>query len=92
MLKEEEWPEQPSLKSSVEALHEEKPIRELVSFVVERHDDELDELLRQRTHWQTARITTWILRFVYNLRAKKNRGRWMKGKVLRIVRGADKGT
>ena len=73
LLKEEEWPEQPSLKPSVEALHEEKPIRELVSFVVERQDDELDELLRRRTYWQTVRITTWILRFVYNLRAKKNR-------------------
>ena len=45
LLKEQEWSEQPSLKSSVEALHEEKPIRELVSYVVERHDDELDELL-----------------------------------------------
>ena len=39
LLKEEEWPEQPSHKSSVEALHEEKPVRELVSFAVERHDD-----------------------------------------------------
>ena len=79
LLKEEEWPEQPSLKSSVEALHEEKPIRELVSFVVERHDDELDELLRRRTYWQTVRITTWILRFVYNLRAKKNRVKKRRG-------------
>ena len=79
MLKEEEWPEQPSLKSSVEALHEEKPIRELVSFVVERHDDELDELLRRRTYWQTVCITTWILRFVYNLRAKKNRVKKRRG-------------
>ena len=79
LLKEEEWPEQPSLKSSVEALHEEKPIRELVSFVVERYHDELDELLRRRTYWQTVRITTWILRFVYNLRAKKNRVKKRRG-------------
>ena len=79
LLKEEEWPEQPSLKSSVEALHEEKPIRELVSFVVERHDDELDDLLRRRNYWQTVRITTWILRFVHNLRAKKNQVKKRRG-------------
>ena len=72
LLNEEEWPKQPTLKSLVEAQQEEKPIRELFSFVAEWRNDQLDELLLRRTYWQTIRITAWILRFVCNLRAKKN--------------------
>ena len=79
LLEQEKWPEQPNLKSSSETQHEEKPIREIVSFVGERQHDEFDELLVRRTYWNTIRITAWILRFVYNLRAKKSRTKKRRG-------------
>ena len=79
LLEQEKWPEQPNLKSSSETQHEEKPIREIVSFVGERQHDEFDELLVRRTYWSTIRITAWILRFVYNLRAKKCRTKKRRG-------------
>ena len=74
LLEEKYWPEQPNLKSS-EAQQEEKPIREVVSFVAEWELDELDDLLLRKTYWSTIRTTAWIVRFVYNLRrTKKRRG------------------
>jgi hypothetical protein len=79
LLEQEKWPEQPNLKSSSETQHEEKPIREIVSFVGERQHDEFDGLLVRRTYWSTIRITAWILRFVYNLRAKKSRTKKRRG-------------
>ena len=79
LLEQEKWPEQPNLKSSSVTQHEEKPIREIVSFVGERQHDEFDELLVRRTYWSTIRITAWILRFVYNLRAKKSRTKKRRG-------------
>jgi hypothetical protein len=75
LLEEKYWPEQPNLKSSSEAQQEEKPIREVVSFVAEREPDKLDDLLLRKTYWSTIRTTAWIVRFVYNLRrTKKRRG------------------
>ncbi len=79
LMEEEMWPEQPNLKSTPDAQLEEKPIREIVSFVAERQYDEFDDLLLRKTYWSTIRITGWILRFVYNLRAAKNRARKRRG-------------
>ncbi len=78
-MEEEMWPEQPKLKSTPDAQLEEKPIREIVSFVAERQYDEFDDLLLRKTYWSTIRITGWILRFVYNLRAVKNRAKKRRG-------------
>ena len=79
LLEREKWPEQPNLQSSSDARQEEKPVREIVSYVVERQQDELDELLLRKTYWTTVRITAWLLRFLYNLRASKGRKRRKRG-------------
>ena len=61
------WLEQPNLNSTPDTQLEEKPIREIVSFVAERQYDEFDDLLLQKTYWSTIHIMGWILRFVHNL-------------------------
>jgi hypothetical protein len=78
-MEEEKWPEQPDLRLSSETQHEEKPIRKIVSFFGERQHDEFDELLVRRIYWSTIRITAWILRYKYNLRAKKSRIKKRRG-------------
>ena len=50
LLDEKHWPEQPDLKSSSETQQEEKPIREIISFVAERQRDELERALRQHAY------------------------------------------
>ena len=72
LLDEENWPEQPTLKSSKKSSEEAKPMKEIVAFSKENEvlTDEWDSLLERRSYWTTLRVTAWVLRFANNCKAK----------------------
>ena len=70
LLKEEDWPEQPSLKCSSKTQEEGKPIKEIVAYTTDRKPDEWDKLLMHKPYWTTLRIIAWGLRFGHNSSAK----------------------
>ena len=55
-----------------ESLAEAKAKRDLLSVAVAAAD-ELDDLLKKSSQWQTIRVTAWILRYIQNSRAKKTK-------------------
>ena len=55
-----------------ESLAEAKAKQDLLSVAVAAAD-ELDDLLEKSSQWRTIRVTTWILRFIQNSRAKKTK-------------------
>ena len=58
-----------------ESLAEAKAKQDLLSVAVAAAD-ELDDLLEKSSQWRTIRVTTWILRFIQNSRAKKTKRLW----------------
>ena len=79
LLNEEEWPEQPELKSSNKILEEQRPIKEaiLCTQVIER--DEWDDLLERKPYWTALRTAAWSLRFMKNCRKKLEKEKVIKG-------------
>lgn len=71
----------PPLSHSAPVKEEEKPVKEIVGLVSERLSDEWDVLLQRKPYWNTLRITSWALRFVYNCRAKRNKGLKRNGRL-----------
>eukprot|EP00795_Rhopilema_esculentum_P001699 gene1699-biopygen10278 len=76
---EEEWPEQPVLKSSTRNLEEQRPIKEAILFTNETESDEWDKLLERQSYWRTLRTTSWCLRFIKNCLAKKRKEKVTRG-------------
>eukprot|EP00795_Rhopilema_esculentum_P006372 gene6372-biopygen7981 len=79
LLNEEEWPEQPVLKSSKRNLEEQRPIKEAILFTNETESDEWDKLLERQSYWRTLRTTSWCLRFIKNCLAKKRKEKVTRG-------------
>ena len=71
LLNKSDWPSQPVLQQTSSVTVEEKPVKEIVAFANEGQPDEWDLLLSRRPYWGTLRITSWVLRFIHNSRAKK---------------------
>ena len=73
LLDEQQWPEQPNLKSSKEVNVEHKPLKETIFYNKESDPDEWTLLLTRHKYWRTLRVTAWALRFADNARAKGRR-------------------
>ena len=73
LLDERQWPQQPRLNNTEETDKECKATREVVLRTQERKLDEWDVLLERSNYWRTIRVTAWVLRFISNCRARKNK-------------------
>ena len=73
LLDERQWPQQPRLNNTEETDKECKATREVVLRTQERKLDEWDALLERSNYWRTIRVTAWVLRFISNCRARKNK-------------------
>ena len=83
LLHQNEWPEQPNLKTSsvttyAEVCNEEK-LEKGMTFYQKESNDEWDCLIERNSYWYTLRVTAWCLRFVNNCLSckagrKKQRG------------------
>ena len=83
LLQDENWPVQPEVQSSSsEVCEKRKPVKEIVSFVVERHRDALKQLLERKPYWTTLLVTAYLLRFVQNCRAKLGHGEKQVGPLI----------
>ena len=80
LLLENDWPDQPELKSSSAVNSEFRPMKETV-FHAHKKSDEWEQLLVRKTYWQTLRTTAWGLRFVTNFLAKIKKGKPTKGQL-----------
>ena len=70
LLNRDDWPEQPKLISSTRSQEEGHSVREIMLYSAERKPDEWDNLLDQKSYWDTLRVTAWALRFAHNSSAK----------------------
>ena len=70
LLNESDWPDQPILKSTSQVNEEAKKVTDVIAYTSERKPDEWDNLLDRKSYWKTLRITSWILRFINNCKAK----------------------
>ena len=66
------WPPDIVTSAMQESLAEAKAKQDLLSVEVAAAD-ELDDLLEKSSQCRTIRVTEWILRFIQNSRAKKNK-------------------
>ena len=73
LLDERQWPEQPRLNNTEDTDKECKATREVVLRTEEHKLDEGDVLLERTNYWRTIRVTAWVLRFISNCRARKNK-------------------
>ncbi len=62
LLDEQQWPEQPNLKSSKEVNVEHKPLKETIFYNKESDPDEWTLLLTRHKYWRTLRVTAWARR------------------------------
>ena len=79
LLEESEWLGQLQLKCTPKVFEEEKPLREVVAYAVEKKLSEWDCLLLRTPYWGTLRVTAWILGFVRNCQARKKKIERKKG-------------
>ena len=49
---------------------EAKKVTDVIAYTSERKPDEWENLLDRNSYWKTLRITSWILRFINNCKAK----------------------
>ena len=70
LLNESDWPDQPVLKTASQVNEEAKKITDVIAYTSERKPDEWGNLLDRKSYWKTLRITSWILRFMNNCKAK----------------------
>ena len=73
LLDEKQWPQQPKLKCTKVADEECRPTPEGILHTQERKLDEWDALLERGVYWQTMRVTAWMLRFISNCKARRNK-------------------
>ena len=73
LLDETQWPQQPKLKCTEVADEECRPTPEGILHTQERKLDEWDALLERGAYWRTMRVTAWMLRFISNCKARRNK-------------------
>ena len=73
LLDERKWPQQPKLNNTKETDEEFKATQEAVLRTNECKLDEWDALLERSTYWRTVRVTAWVLRFISNCKARRNK-------------------
>ena len=66
LSKKEDWPEQPSFKSTARTKEEEKLMKESILYTAEVELDKWDHLLKRKPYWNTLGVTAWALRFARN--------------------------
>jgi hypothetical protein len=66
----DEWPQNIVTTPSPESESETKTVREVLAVAVEP-GDELDQVMEKYELWKAVRITTWVVRFINNCRAKR---------------------
>ena len=66
------WPPDIETNAKQESLAESKAKRDMLAVTVAAAD-ELDDLLEKCNQWKAVRLTTWIIRFTQNFRAKKTK-------------------
>ena len=67
LLNEAQWPQQPKLKCTNVA------DEECILHTPECNLDEWDVLLERGAYWRTMRVTAWMLRFISNCKARRNK-------------------
>ena len=67
LLNEAQWPQQPKLKCTNVADEECKPTQEGILNTPERNLDE------RGAYWRTMRVTAWMLGFISNCKARRNK-------------------
>mgnify|MGYP002260043210 CR=1 FL=1 len=82
LLNEAQWPQQPKLKCTYVADEECKPTQEGILHTPERKLDEWDVLLERGAYWRTMRVTAWMLRFISNCKARRNKLKRKSGPLL----------
>ena len=70
LLNKIDWPDQPVLKSTSQVNEETKKVTDVIAYTSKRKPDEWDNLLDRKSYWKTLRISSWILRFINNCKAK----------------------
>ena len=73
LLDETQWPQQPKLKCTEVANEECRPTPEGILHTQKRKLDEWDALLERGAYWRTMRVTAWMLRFISNCKARRNK-------------------
>ena len=73
LLDEMQWPQQPKLKCTEVADEECRPTPEGILHTQERKRDEWDALLERSAYWRTMRVMAWMLRFISNCKARRNK-------------------
>ena len=73
LLNETQWPQQPKLKCTEVADEECIPTPLGILHTQERKLDEWDALLERGAYWRTMRVTAWMLRFISNCKARRNK-------------------
>lgn len=66
LLTKDNWPEQPSFKSTARMKEEDKPLKENILYTADVEPDEWDHLLEHKPYWNTLRVTAWVLQFACN--------------------------
>ena len=67
----EKWPDDVITAPSKESESEAKLISEVIATTIERSSNTLDKLLQKFSLWKTLRITAWMMRFIKNIKVKK---------------------
>ena len=73
LLDETQWPQQPKLICTEVADEECRPTPEGILHTQESKLDEWDALLERGAYWRTMRVTAWMLRFISNCKARRNK-------------------
>ena len=70
----ENWPESPLIQSSKESQAEAKIVRDVLCATQTKNEsDDLDLVLERNELRRTLRVTSWLLRFVYNCKKREKR-------------------
>ena len=81
LLNENDWPDQPVLKTISQVNEEAKKITEVIASTSERKPGEWDNLLDRKSYWKTLKIASWVLRFMNNCKAKAKNEKRIVGKL-----------
>eukprot|EP00794_Sanderia_malayensis_P011523 gene11523-biopygen9194 len=71
MVNKQDWPADIDTAPSEETERELQPIKEILKVAIPA-ESVLDKVLEKFEYWKAMRVTAWIFRFIWNLKAKKS--------------------